>query len=855
MNNKLRYVLLFCICILTKVVHAQSVAGIELNKGWEFASTDDTTWRTATVPGTIHTDLMAHHLIPDPFIGMNEKGVQWVDKKDWQYRTRFDVSAALLQHKVVELVLEGLDTYADVYVNEQLVLQSHNMFVARTVDVKRWLQVGNNNLRILFHSPIRQDMVPFLRDQLIYPAGNDASDIPLSVYARKAPYHYGWDWGPRLVTSGIWRPILVRAWNNTDIRDAWLQQESLTDKAASIRAAVTLQTVRAGKYTVRIESPDKAFPATTTIATLTAGTAVVNIPFQINQPRRWWPNGLGTPYLYNIKVSVLDGKEMISSRSLRIGLRTVEVINEPDSMGVSFYVKVNGRPVFMKGGNYIPQDNFLPRVTAAQYRQLFSDMKESHFNMVRVWGGGIYENDLFYDLADENGILVWQDFMFACTVYPSDTAFLENVKEEVIYNVRRLRNHPALALWCGNNEVAVAIKNWGWKEGYGYTNAQWAQLQEGYDRLFKALLPQQVKALDPGRFYFHSSPISNWGTKVDFTKGDNHYWGVWHGMEWFEAFNTHVPRFMSEYGFQSFPDIHTVRRFTTEKDRDIYSPVMLSHQKSTTRGNTAINTYLEHYYKTPENFTSLLYVNHVLQAEGMKVGIEAHRRSMPFCMGTIYWQLNDCWPGPSWSGRDYYGRWKALQYYVKKAFSPVLVSNVVSAGRLQTWLISDELQDQQVTLDMQLMDLNGKILWAKSMAASAKAGQSILEHEAGLSTLLKGVDSGKVIFYTKVVKENKLLTDNVYYFVTARMMELPEPGIHTTITAGTEGTIAIKITADRLARNVYLLIDKDPASHFSDNYFDLLPGQEKNIILHTTLSVEEIKQQLKVVSLIDTFKI
>ncbi|SFO19392.1 beta-mannosidase [Chitinophaga sp. YR627] len=855
MKNKLHYTLLLCLCMLARMAHAQTTVTLSLNGEWEFADADDSVWRKATVPGTVHTDLLAHHLIPDPFVGMNEKAVQWVDKKDWIYRKSFEVAAALLAHDVIGLQLPELDTYADVYINDHLVLQSHNMFVGHEVNVKQWLHSGQNQLRIFFHSPVRYDMERFLKDSLIYPAGNDASDIPLSVYARKAPYHYGWDWGPRLVTSGISGGASLTAWNKTNISDVWLQQQGLTDKAATVRAAITLETVQAGKYTMQIESPDKLFTTVTVEKGLNAGLQTLELPFSIQRPKRWWPNGLGDPFLYKVKVSILDGKQLIAARMLNIGLRTVEVINAPDSLGESFYVKVNGQPVFMKGANYIPQDNFRPRITDERYQQLFKDMKESHFNMVRVWGGGAYEKDLFYELADQQGILVWQDFMFACTVYPSDTAFLANVKEELRYNITRLRNHASLALWCGNNEVAVAIKNWGWQSGYGYTDAQWKTLQQGYDILFKSLLPEQVKTMDPGRFYFHSSPISNWGSKQDFTKGDNHYWGVWHGMEWFEAFNTHVPRFMSEYGFQSFPDMHTIRRFAGKNDQDIYSPVMLSHQKSTNRGNAAINTYLQHYYKTPKDFASLIYVNQVLQAEGMRIAIEAHRRAMPYCMGTLYWQLNDCWPGPSWSGIDYYGRWKSLQYFVKKAFAPVIVSHVEAQDKLQTWVVSDVPQEQPLTLEMQLMDLEGKVLWERSITnIQPKAAKSQLLYEVPVSELLKGFDAQKVIFYSKVVKKDELLTRNVYYFAKASTMELPDPGIQTSVTTGADGTIAVKITAGKLARNVYLLLENDPKSQFSDNYFDLLPGETATVRVNSELTLQQVKEQLKVISLRDTFK-
>lgn len=898
MKNKLQYTLLLCLCMLAQYSYAQY--NILLNGQWQFADADDTIWRSATVPGTVHTDLMGHQLIPDPFVGMNEKAVAWVDKKDWIYRRNVEISADFINHDVITLNMAQLDTYADVYVNGQLVLKSDNMFVGQTVNVKQWLHTGQNEVRVYFHSPVRYDMQRFLQDRLVYPAGNDASDIPLSIYARKAPYHYGWDWGPRLVTSGISGNISLVASDGTRIENIWLQQQSLTDKSAIVNAVITFETARAGKYTVKVASRNDAFSPVIVKQQLEAGSQQVIIPVRIKDPVRWWPNGLGDPFLYTIDVTVNDGSGDVAGEKLDIGLRTIEVVNKPDSLGESFYVKVNGKSVFMKGANYIPLDNFAPRVTHHQYEQLFNNMKASHFNMVRVWGGGAYEKDIFYDLADRNGILVWQDFMFACTVYPSDTAFLENVKKEAEYNIKRLRNHPSLALWCGNNEVAVAIKNWGWRNGYGYSDMQWNTLISGYDTLFKSLLPQQVHTLDAGRFYFHSSPISNWGRKEDFTKGDNHYWGVWHGMEWFESFNTHVPRFMSEYGFQSFPDIHTIKSFAGEKDRDIYSPVMLSHQKSGNRGNAAISTYLDHYYREPKDFESLLYVGQVLQADGMRIGIEAHRRNMPYCMGTLYWQLNDCWPGPSWSGIDYYGRWKALQYFVKKAFEPVIVSNVVDNGKLQTWLITDVPQDQPVTLDMQLLDLEGKVLWQQSVKDVRLTGaESKLRHEIAVSEILKGQDEQKVIFYTKVVKKGKLLTENVYYFANARTMELPDPGIQTKVIVDTSSnsvvknetyipgsyqkevlyeeekkmphknnvadsgnavsvskTLNITLSADRLARNVYLLLSNMPESQFSDNYFDLLPGRTVTVTVRvpSKISLEEIKKQLKIISLRDTFK-
>ena len=816
----------------------------ELDKGWEFRRTDENIWRPATVPGTVHTDLFAHKLIPDPFAGANEKGLQWIDKKDWEYRTTFDVPADMAGQDQLALDFTGLDTYADVYLNDSLILQAQNMFVGKQVAVKGIARPQGNRLRILFHSPIVRDMPKFMQDRIVYPAGNDASDIPLSVHARKAPYHYGWDWGPRYVTSGIWRPVVLRSWNKLQLRDAWIKQQQLTDASATLEATLTVDVQQAGNYTAVIHSGSKAFVAQKVQSALQAGTQTVNIPFSIRQPKRWWPNGLGEAYLYPVTVSILHGKDTIQQTTRRIGLRTVEVVNAPDKDGTSFFVKVNGQPVFMKGANYIPSDNFLPRVTDDRYRKLFRDMEFSHFNMIRVWGGGIYENDIFYDLADEKGILVWQDFMFACTLYPSDPAFLSQVREETAYNIRRLRNHPSLALWCGNNEIGVAIKNWGWKDGYAYSDGQWASLLKGYETLFQELLRDEVKTHDPSRFYLPSSPISNWGRAEDFKHGDNHYWGIWHGMEWFEAFNTHVPRFMSEFGFQSFPDLHTVRKFADSTQWDLHSFVMQSHQKSLARGNAAIQTYMDHYYHRPKDFAGFLYMSQVLQAEGMKIGLEAHRRNMPYCMGTLYWQLNDTWPGPSWSSIDYFGRWKALQYFAQKAFTPMLVSLVEEEGQVRAYVVNDLWKDEKVKLELTLMDLEGKILRKIDQPLTAKGNTAAVAWRMEKEAFLQGADPRKVILYAKLVNENQTRTENVFYFAAPRDLALPVPDIQTEVKAA-GGKMLVTVRSAKLAKNVWLLLDKDDTSHFSDNFFDLLPGTSRTVELETSLGLDAVKSQLQ----------
>ncbi|MFY0252418.1 glycosyl hydrolase 2 galactose-binding domain-containing protein [Chitinophaga sp. 30R24] len=853
----MKYLLLttyWCVAFFTGI-SAQNHVINPLASGWEFSRTDEGVWRPATVPGTVHTDLLAAGLIPDPFVGANEKAVQWVDKKDWEYRTRWALKKQDLNFDVIALELKGLDTYAAVYLNNHLILQSTNMFVGHTINVKKWLVAGSNELRILFKSPVKMDMPAFLRDSILYPAGNDASDIPLSIYARKAPYHYGWDWGPRLVTTGIWRQVCLHSWNKAAIQDVYWQQQQVDTTKAIIQAQVTIAAAVAGDYTLLLRSNNKELVSRQ--VSLHAGVNTCNVPFSIEKPALWWPAGMGPQTRYMLEAVLSSNKMPVDSRKDLVGLRTIEVVNKPDSLGESFYVKVNGRPVFMKGANYIPQDNFLPRVTAKQQEQLFLDMAESHFNMVRVWGGGIYEDDQFYSLADEKGILVWQDFMFACTLYPSDTAFLENVKQEAAYNIKRLRNHPALALWCGNNEIAVAIKNWGWQNSYAYTEQQWGQLLHGYDQLFKEVLPQEVATYQPGIFYFPSSPISNWGKKEDFARGDNHYWGVWHGMEWFEAFNTHIPRFMSEYGFQSFPSMETIRTFATREEEDIFSNVMQSHQKSPAKGNAAIKTYMLHYYKAPKDFPAFVYLSQVLQAEGMKIAIEGHRRAMPWCMGTLYWQLNDCWPGPSWSGRDYYGRWKALQYYVKEAFKPRLVSNVIEQGQLCTYVITDEYSGL-VNLQLTAIDMQGKVIWQRELKeVLLKSNTSERLYAIDTAAILQGRDPATVIWYAQLRIDNKDMERNIFYFAPAKEMNLEVPHLEavTSKPASEKGAVYIRLSTDKLARNVYLSLDKEIAGeHFEENYFDLLPGETKTIRLQTTRLPETIQQVLNITTLVASYK-
>jgi beta-mannosidase len=569
----MNYIIGLLSCLLIGVSSQAQPFSLSLHKGWMFKEATATQWLPATVPGTVHTDLMRHKRIPDPFYRDNEAKVQWVAEKDWDYRLHFNITSAQLAVRHLELVFEGLDTYADIYLNGRLLLHADNMFRTWRLDVKPHLNPGKNELAIRFHNAAHHaDSLARIALPLVRPSDNNRH------YVRKAQYHFGWDWGPRLVTAGIWRKVSLQGWEDTIAEDL----------------------------------------------------------------------------------------------SWKSGLKKVALIQQPDSAGRSFYFKIDNQPVFMKGANWIPADVFLPRIGKEKYRQLLMAAKEANFNMLRVWGGGIYEDDAFYDLCDSLGIMVWQDFMFAGAMYPGDEHFMESVKQEVIDNIKRLRRHPCIVLWCGNNEMDEAWHNWGWQQQFKLTAADSTRLWQDYTRLFHELLPQLVKEHDGTRPYISTSPTHGWGRKQSMTEGDSHYWGVWWGLEPIEKYTEKIPRFMSEYGMQAMPDWETIKSFSQPQDRDTASVVMRAHQKHPT-GYKTLATYLQQNDYHPTSFKGFGEATQELQARALTTAITAHINAAPYCMGTLFWQFNDCWPVSSWSVVDYYGRKKKAYHAVKKLYAkPVL---------------------------------------------------------------------------------------------------------------------------------------------------------------------------------------
>lgn len=830
----MRIVLLIWLTGWCCLVYGQRAAErIPLDGPWWFTQAGEEQWREAEVPGTVHSDLLRHGLLPDPFYGRNEEKIQWVEDKDWEYRTSFDVTAEQIGRDAAFLHFEGLDTYADVYLNGALVLEAKNMFVDYRIPVKSVLREGRNRLHILFHSPVQQTLPQWRSNGFDYPADNDHRNERVSVFTRKASYSYGWDWGIRMVTCGVWRPVTLCFQDVVSVEDFYVRQLKVSKEEAELSVETELKRLVLPSEEVSIRVgwalPGEREQTIERTVVLDDSLTKVSFPLHISRPALWMPNGWGEPVLYDFSVSVFYGGREVACSNQRVGLRSLRVVKERDADGECFYFEVNGYPLFAKGADYIPSDAILPAVTAARYERLFRDVREANMNMLRVWGGGAYEDERFYDLADENGILVWQDFMFACSTYPSDPLFMEQVEREAECNIRRLRRHACLAMWCGNNEIKEGLKYWGWSRKYPPGIFQ--EMKDGYERLFLKLLPQKVKELDPERFYMHSSPyFANWGRPESWMIADSHNWGVWYGGKDFESLDSEIPRFMSEFGFQSFPEMKTIATFASPEDYNIESEVMKAHQKSSI-GNEVIRTYMERYYRVPERFEDFVYVGLVMQGRGIRRGLEAHRRNRPYCMGTLYWQLNDSWPVVSWSGMDYYGNWKALHYQARRAFAPLLVSAVQEGDSLGIWLVSDLLEKQDgLSLEMELTDFKGRILEKQRLHTEAEANSSRKVWGTGIQTLLAHGRSDNCFLLLKLKdRHGNVVFEEPWFFESPVNLKLPDVHLHSRQRVW-DGGCELTLKSDVLAKDVFVEVPVQGV-RFSDNFFDLLPGVTRKILI------------------------
>ncbi len=783
-----------------------------LHQNWTFHQVNTDQAFEAQVPGLVHLDLLQHEQIPDPFYANNEDSVQWIEKKDWIYETTFELEQ-LDTAKEYELVFEGLDTYAEVELNGQNILQADNMFRSWRIDVKSLLQAQKNHLRILFRSPLKVNADKRSGPPYHKTAGNDAGKEKVSVYTRKAPYHFGWDWGPRIVSFGIWRPVYLLEWEKAKFSDIQIYQEALTEEKATLCAEIRLDQKDTGSYHLKVRDL-----ADNEILAEKSAAQDLSIQWTIQNPQRWWPHNLGDPHLYRWQFEVWENDQLLDQKTIAYGLRTIELVQEEDAIGESFYFKVNGEPVFMKGANYIPSDAMLPRRTKEDIDRLLTDAKAVNMNMLRVWGGGIYEDDYFYQKCDELGILLWQDFMFACSMYPADEPFLSNIRSEVEQNVRRLRNHPSIAVWCGNNEIDVAWHNWGWQLRFLISGKNQDKMWEDYQTIFHRTIPDVLKKTDPSRPYTSTSPLSNWGKLRNFNDGTMHFWGVWHGRQPFSDYDIYVGRFMSEYGFQSFPDWATIEAFAPPEERRLESKVMKHHQKSYI-GNGMIASHTRTYFQKPRDFQDFVYKSQLTQAIGIGRAIRAHRARKGHCMGTLFWQLNDCWPGPSWSSIDYFGRWKALHHQLMEWYADILIVPIQEHGDLRIKLVSDERKDRRVTLKVTAKNLRGKVLNTAQYELTLPANSASAFADLNWKKFIKWNHRKSTYLDIGLYEEEKKLAGTLHYFVEPRSLRLKSPVVDLKVKGN-----QVFVTANTLVKDFYLFSGKRDL-RFEDNYVDLESGR------------------------------
>lgn len=819
---------------------------LTLNGAWRMKRTGEREWIDAVVPGSVFNDLLRAGKMDDPFYRDNEMAALELTKFDYEYERGFEVDPALLARDVVLLRCEGLDTLCELSLNGKLVLSADNMHRTYETDVKDALQPGPNVIRVVIRSATKF----VLEKDKEYHLSSCADAVPGISHLRKAHSMFGWDWGPKLPDAGIWRDISIRGYDLGRIDDVQVAQHH---ENGAVRLEIRTDVQRWSRdadLTVRaeLETPDGAVSACAATAIADGAT----LRFDIAEPRLWWPRNYGDQPLYTLRVVLSGESGDVDRRTLRIGLRTLIVRQEKDAWGESFEFVANGRGVFAMGANYIPEDNVFGRLSPERTERLLRSCAEANFNCVRVWGGGYYPDDRFYDVCDELGLIVWQDHLYACGTYDFNDAFQESIRLETIDNVKRIRHHASLGIWSGNNELEYAWAEWSWTERYG------EKQRDDYLRQFERFLPELNASLDPDTFYWRSSPSSYGGIDEPNLEsvGDMHYWDVWHGRKPITEYRTLYPRFMSEFGLQSFPSLKTVETFTLPEDRNIFSYVMEAHQKNGT-GNEKILYYIGEYFKYPKDFESLLYVSQLIQAEGMRVGVEHWRRNRGRCMGAIYWQLNDIWPGASWSSLDYFGRWKATQHAAKRFFAPVLVSACEEGTNVSLHVTNDTLERFDGLLRWRLLDRRSETIRSGETAVSSDA---LSAHE--VVTLALGADLDtpaklrqRYLAFT-LTTGGQEVSGGTVLFVKPKHFEALDPRIVADVAEESDSYV-VRLRAEAFAKFVSLDLSDADAS-WSDNVFDLSAHGVKQVVvpkssLSAPLTLSQFSEQLVVRSLYDTY--
>ncbi|MBK8475219.1 MAG: glycoside hydrolase family 2 protein [Opitutaceae bacterium] len=815
---------------------------------WTFRDvTRRSPWREAVVPGCVHADLLRHALIPDPFWGNNEEALQWIGEREWEYRASFTVPAALLAEEVVELVADGLDTVATVRLNGHEVARTENMFIGFRWDVRPLLRAGKNELSIHFASAVE-----YLATHRPEHTPRDINDaIGRCTVIRKQQCQFGWDWGPRFITAGIWRDIRLEAWSTNRVESVFVTQTHAADGSVTLLLVPELARIDEAAICNWSLARDGEPVATGSGAMIT-----------VAQPQLWWPAGQGAQPLYTLTVDVVGGDDRAIGRwEHRIGLRTIVLDRHKDQWGESFQFVVNGRPVFAKGANWIPAHCFVADLTRERYARDLRAAAEANMNMIRVWGGGIYESEDFHDLCDELGLLVWQDFMFACTLYPADKAFLASSREEAAYQIRRLRHRASLALWCGNNEVFGC-------NAHELTPGS-KKLAE-YEALFHRALPEVVAEHDPVTPYWPSSPWRgdlDAGYPAGAERGDTHYWDVWHSRKPVKDYELLAFRFASEFGMQSFSSRETQDSFCDASDNNVFGPAMTNHQKNR-YGNQIILDYVSRQYRFPKDQDALLFLSQLNQADCMQVGVEHYRRNMPRCMGALYWQLNDCWPVASWSSIEFNGRWKALHFIARRFFAPALVTAHVpgeeyaiinnyrrtSVGEVHLYTVYDAPTPAAGTLRWSLRHLDGRTVLKGAQKVQLRYGESVKQRTLGVAAAMAKHGRDHLYLRLELLVGKECVSEEVVFLTAPRFVDLPKARTAVTLKRLTPTSVRLTFKSSVFQYRFAFELPGVP-HHASDNFFALFPGEARSVevTFSRPIPAAKLRGALTFRSLADTF--
>ena len=773
MKKVLFYFLALMAFVGCQQVEKPNVVVQSLNQGWTLTGDTLDINMQVDVPSVVQQSLYENGLIPHPYLGTVENQLLWISDHPWDYTLHFDADKELFEKENVELCFEGLDTYAEVSLNGYELFSADNQFREWKADAKPFLKEKDNLLEVHF---IRYDSTQLALYEQHQPKLPEKYAV-----SRKAPYQHGWDWAPRYKNVGIWKPVKLMGWNDAkldyayistcyaDSDSAWLWLRYGIDNRmdeAEFQVELSMSSHQDESFFLNHERT-LSFPA----KPLKTGTHQISLIVPMRNPQLWWPNEMGEQPLYDFEVVLKKDGKVMDSKKFKTGIRTFEMVDEPDSIGRAFYFKVNGVPMYAKGANYVPEEMIETWINADNTLKLLQMAKDAHFNTLRVWGGGIYPSDDFFTLCDKYGILVWQDFMYAGTMYPYDEAFLENARIEAEEQVRRLASHPSLALWCGGNEISEGYYNWGWQKSLNWSEEDDQAIKAGYDQLFETILPEAVTLYDGTRPYWPSSPSKGWGRPESLTEGDVHYWGVWWGEQPYEMYREKVGRFNSEYGYQSYPDYSTLMKIAQGEELSKDAEVIAAHQKHA-RGTRQIDDFIQRYYPDaqPKDFEEYVHLSQLSQAYGMEVAIEAHRTAKPYNMGTLYWQLNDAWPVTSWSSIDYYGNPKVFHERLKTLYAPVLLS--LDKKDFGVFVTSDLMRSIDGILTITVCDLEDLKLdrlkdhpkFEQKVKVEMDANENRKYSVEGLGDYLKNADLQKVYVKLELTEGDTLTAERKCFF-------------------------------------------------------------------------------------------